>query len=68
METIRESTSLGSSGTRTLASHPNTILTPKPGADVPIGNSLGAIKKLEEKLGIKLTSVSEGDSQASHKL
>ncbi|EPT05968.1 hypothetical protein FOMPIDRAFT_1110150 [Fomitopsis schrenkii] len=35
---------------------------------VPIGNSLGAIKKLEEKLGIKLTSVSEGDSQASHKL
>lgn len=59
---------LGSSGTRTLTCHPNTILMPSPGADVPIGNSLSAIKKLEEKLGIDLTRDCRDDSRASHKL
>ena len=57
-----------SSGIGTSASHSNTLLIPGPGVDVPIGNSLGAIKKLEEKLGIDLTSDREDGSQASHKL
>lgn len=44
------------------------ILKPSPDTDVPIGDSLGAIKRLEEKLGIDLTSDCEDDSRASHKL
>lgn len=59
---------LSSSGIRISTSHPNTILTPGPGADVPIGNSLSAIKRLEEKLGVNLTSECRADSPTGHKL
>ncbi|KAI0736955.1 HAD-like domain-containing protein [Fomitopsis betulina] len=35
---------------------------------VPIGNSLSAIKRLEEKLGVNLTSECRADSPTGHKL
>ena len=68
METIRELTHLPFDRPYLEKIQSNTILIQCPHADVPIGNSVGAIMKLEEKLGIDLTSDVEGASKPSSKL